>query len=358
MPVPNRGKEKEAALYEEALDNLDDLEELAEDDIAEGPLTPEQLQLVEDNMGLVEHVIRHKMQNWIQSRIGAGIFVDFDDMRQEGYLALMQAARCYNPEKGKFSVYACEVIYHHLINIYIVRPQRQRKGKGAIPVYLDEPISDGCGDSFGHNEAVDTVGDLITADEDPYKAVITRIDIEEFLNGLSSQHRFIVEMRMNGFTYEQIAYLLDMRQQSVGLKLQAIREDWIRFNKGEPWIHWRRLKMDPATSEEKIIALARKYQWIEERYAEEHPEYNFGIPDQEARFIGGLKWREKRAKERERQKRAEYFAKEKAKEKARKAKAKEKAKAKAEAKKARQREREREKKQLANEKAKQAAQGK
>lgn len=75
------------------------------------PLTPEQKQLVEANLYLVDTVIRTRIQT-DESIVGLG----YDDLRQEGAILLCKAVQTYNPEIAKLSTYAAKVIYNGLIS--------------------------------------------------------------------------------------------------------------------------------------------------------------------------------------------------------------------------------------------------
>ncbi|MCH7700199.1 MAG: hypothetical protein IID37_00810 [Planctomycetes bacterium] len=67
------------------------------------PLTPDQKRLVEENLGLVGVNLRRYSQPWSAPRRDR----EWDDLFQEGCLALMDAARSHQPERGiPFPAYA------------------------------------------------------------------------------------------------------------------------------------------------------------------------------------------------------------------------------------------------------------
>ena len=75
------------------------------------PLTPEQRVLVEQNMPLVHWTVRRYMD--VKENIcGLG----FEDLCQEGALALCYAAATYVAGKAQFKSYAITVIRNHLLD--------------------------------------------------------------------------------------------------------------------------------------------------------------------------------------------------------------------------------------------------
>ena len=74
-------------------------------------LTSEQQALVEQNMELISRIIsRHIRTN--EGVCGLG----YDDLSQEGALALCRAAATYNGTSAQFSTYASAVIRNHLLD--------------------------------------------------------------------------------------------------------------------------------------------------------------------------------------------------------------------------------------------------
>ena len=74
-------------------------------------LTSEQQALVEQNMDLVSRIISRHI------RINEGVCgLGYDDLSQEGALALCRAAATYNGTSAQFSTYAAAVIRNHLLD--------------------------------------------------------------------------------------------------------------------------------------------------------------------------------------------------------------------------------------------------
>ena len=75
------------------------------------PVAPERQRLVEDHLPLVRWVVRTYF-TYNESAVG----LEFDDLCQEGAMALCHAAATYKTEKNAFSTYAVRVIRNHLIS--------------------------------------------------------------------------------------------------------------------------------------------------------------------------------------------------------------------------------------------------
>lgn len=68
-------------------------------------------QLVHEGMPLVDIIIKTKIQ------LNKNIGISYDDLYQTGCIALIQAARRFNPTLNiKFNTFAAKVIYHKLID--------------------------------------------------------------------------------------------------------------------------------------------------------------------------------------------------------------------------------------------------
>jgi len=87
-------------------------------------LTPEQRQLVEDNIALAYFAFNRYKNNFA--------WVEQDDLMSACYLGLTKAAKGYDPDKSKFSTYAMIIIYGTLSREFIPRKPMIK------PVYLEE----------------------------------------------------------------------------------------------------------------------------------------------------------------------------------------------------------------------------
>lgn len=75
------------------------------------PVAPERQRLVEDHLPMVRWVVRTYF-TYNENTIG----LEFDDLCQEGAIALCNAAATYKAGKNAFSTYAVRVIRNHLIS--------------------------------------------------------------------------------------------------------------------------------------------------------------------------------------------------------------------------------------------------
>lgn len=94
------------------------------------PLTPEQERMVEENLGLVIHVLK---------RYNRDLRYEWDDAYQYGCMGLVEAVRNYNPEKGAaFSSFAVRCIYFsvHRWEIYNTR-KKNSFGKNTVNYSLE-----------------------------------------------------------------------------------------------------------------------------------------------------------------------------------------------------------------------------
>lgn len=70
-------------------------------------LTPEQSQMVEDNIGLAYHA-----RNQYRGKFG---WLDPEELLSACFLGLVKAAKAFNPEKAQFSTYAMRSMYNTII---------------------------------------------------------------------------------------------------------------------------------------------------------------------------------------------------------------------------------------------------
>lgn len=99
--------------------------------------------LATDNLKLVYHVIFKTFP------IPPGV-LDFDDMVQEGCIALVNAARTYDGST-KFSTYAVKCIRNHFIKLYAYYSRQKRYAEQA-PLSLDDVLEYAGKDAFKEAE--------------------------------------------------------------------------------------------------------------------------------------------------------------------------------------------------------------
>lgn len=119
-------------------------------------MTPENERLVLDNMKLVKFVL----SRYIRTPPGL-----YEDLEQEGYLALCKAAETYNPEVGKFSTWAIPNIIgrirQYLREDNLIKIPRKDYYDGNFPSVssIDEELNE---DGF---QIIDVLADESSLDE-------------------------------------------------------------------------------------------------------------------------------------------------------------------------------------------------
>lgn len=119
-------------------------------------MTPENERLVLNNMGLVKFALSRYI------RVPPGLY---EDLEQEGYLALCRATETYNPEAGEFSTFAMHWIIgkirQYLRDNNLVKISRKDYNEGNFPSVssIDEELND---DGF---QLIDVLADESSLDE-------------------------------------------------------------------------------------------------------------------------------------------------------------------------------------------------
>lgn len=151
-----------------------------------------QEQLIQDNMGLVYHVIQQKYPT----------FIGDEDLIQSGMVGLCKAAESFDPTVGKFSTFAYWCILNEIRRDFVSR----FKHKGVLS--LDYPAEvDG--------EKV-KIGDIIVGDED-----VGYVDLTD--NSLTNRQKEILDLYQRGLNGVEIASVLGISRQSVCTQKRRIR---------------------------------------------------------------------------------------------------------------------------------------
>ena len=152
-------------------------------------------QLIEDNMGLVYHLILKEYPTYLQD----------EDIVQCGMLGLCKAAEKWDESKSKFSTFAM-----FSIRSAIQTELRDRaKHKGILS--LDYEVDNG-------DDGVCTFGDIIAGDDDvPY------FDLGIDLNQLNKKERQIAELLPTGMSQVDIGKKLGVSKQYVWQTIRKIK---------------------------------------------------------------------------------------------------------------------------------------
>ena len=111
----------------------------------------------------VEGLVRWKA-NRVLSALGDNPIVDFDDLYQTGFIAMIKATKKYNPENGAFSTWFMFYLRTAFIEETGYRTVRQRKDPIHSIISLDAPLSD--------SDEAGTLQDLIASEENIEDTVI------------------------------------------------------------------------------------------------------------------------------------------------------------------------------------------
>lgn len=156
------------------------------------------------HLPLVHHVVRRGFLSLTRN----DSMIEYEDLVQEGSVALLRAIRKYNPDKGAFSTFAVKVIANQLLKF--VYNQLLQKNKSFPSVSLDAPISDKDGDTFA-----DMVGDVDSAFEnidnkdlwDRLSATLTDRDRDIFFKRVVEGFSYREIGRLYGLSYERISQI-------------------------------------------------------------------------------------------------------------------------------------------------------
>ena len=156
--------------------------------------------LVEDNMGLVYHIVNRYYPT----------FINNEDVIQSGMLGLCQAADTFDESKGvAFSSYACKCISTEIIKEF----ERMRKHNGVMSLDAGRFSSD--------DEDAKTVADFVIGEDD-----VDYFDCTEFYNQLTDADKEIVDLRRFGLSGVEIAKIRGCSQQAVSKHLTRLRHKW------------------------------------------------------------------------------------------------------------------------------------
>jgi RNA polymerase sporulation-specific sigma factor len=159
--------------------------------------------LVLDNEALVRFILK-----------GYAWRDDYEDLLQEGRLALFQATKKFDPTKGKFSSFAGRYIRNSVLRVLRAENREKRRCPGEA-ISLNEAASP----QDGQTELLDLLPDERV---DVEKEAMARLMLDEILPGLESRELRILLMRTQGYGYCEIAEVLGLSRQRVQQLLHNI----------------------------------------------------------------------------------------------------------------------------------------
>lgn len=175
----------------------------------------------EENQWIVEHLL-DKYKYLVRKKANAMFLMggDKEDLIQEGMIGLFKAIRDYDPnEKASFSYFA-EICVSR--QIYTAVEASQRMKHAPLNTYV----------SFWNEEAKSEGGNLLDTIQDgemvnPENLVIAREDYAQFLETLrkklSKLENQVLNLYLQGMTYQQIAKELERPVKTIDNALQRIK---------------------------------------------------------------------------------------------------------------------------------------
>lgn len=180
-------------------------------------LTDGQQDLVEQNLPLVSKTISRYIQTK-ENVCGLG----YEDLYQEGCVALCRAAATYDGTTALFSTYATTLIRNHLLDCCRAICNRQRLQPSISLDAAEEdggPVIPGLSDKYAMDALIDQLqtAELLAACKQRYTGV-ARLGIEA------------LELKINGYSGADIARLYDVKPNHIGAWIaraaQKMRKDF------------------------------------------------------------------------------------------------------------------------------------
>lgn len=166
----------------------------------------ERNKLVVDNMNVVYYVINREFSS----------FSNDEDMIQEGYLGLINAADRWDESSGcPFVVYAIICIRCWITKEIIKLTTQKRSSMLEVSIHEKAPgVED------------ETIEDTI-----PGSSGINYFNIEEFFSTLSQNEIYILNMLIDGYSKQEIARAKNVSHQAVSDTVRRITKAWNLFYK-------------------------------------------------------------------------------------------------------------------------------
>ncbi len=197
---------------------------IGEKDYTNPEIDNELLYLIADNSDEANSILQKKYDPVISyyankySKLVVGKGIDYNDLYQEGLIGLMNAVDGFKDQKNiRFSTFAFLCIKRSIISA--VRIVSRKKHKVLNESYsLDYEIN--AGEQSFDNFVSDSTGgieDLLVSKEK------NELFNDKLVNELSSLEREVYELRINNFSYEDIANMLGKTKKAIDGALARIR---------------------------------------------------------------------------------------------------------------------------------------
>lgn len=174
--------------------------------------------------------IRQQAIRWAHAWTGRADF-DADDLTQSGYIALCEAVKVYQAERGNFINLLAYCLKTQFQSVSGCRTSAQRNAPLNNAVSLDMP-------AYRDGDSEATIADTIPFEEPGFEAAeeslqhaITAEVVREALNSLQdSQRKAVEEYYLKGKTYVEIAEIMNISPQRVR---QLARAGLVVLKKGK-----------------------------------------------------------------------------------------------------------------------------
>lgn len=151
---------------------------------------------------LIHSVIAKKLSDYIGD----------EDLVQVGRIALWRCAKRYDPDKGKFSTYAYNAIYHAML---------KELSKRKTEVSLNTLVN-----AEDEIELKDTIVDLRLG----FDGVELKFELEDFMKRLTPRRQTVLTLKANGKTRREIAEQLGVSYDLIVKEMKAINTEWKHFH--------------------------------------------------------------------------------------------------------------------------------
>jgi RNA polymerase sporulation-specific sigma factor len=149
--------------------------------------------------------------------VKANSCIELDDLCQSGMVGLMYAINNYNPNRDVlFFTYASRCIKAQIIK-YVISSNSKKQSILNNSISLD----------YQNNDDLPIKEYIADPNVDLYCSIINGEDYLKFLkfkHSLNFNWSCVLELRINGFKYDEIADLLDINKKSVDNIMRAIRQ--------------------------------------------------------------------------------------------------------------------------------------
>lgn len=149
-------------------------------------------------------------------------YANDEDFQQIARIGLWRACCEYDPTRGAFLTIAYKAVWSEIGHHFRIKGA-QRRLPDELLVELDAPRGH-TGRRTINDESHVTLLDLL-----PDKSNLEWVDLQGFLNALDDQHLEIVQLRLEGYTLQEIGQRFGVTRERIRQKLAEIRPLFARY---------------------------------------------------------------------------------------------------------------------------------